>query len=316
MTDSVDAKQFETVAQHLYPGSKLLRAWTLAGGLSAQMTALELLLADGQPHKLVIRQPGSATLGRNPNAAAEEFHLLQVLQSSGVSVPIPYHLDQSREVFPAPYLVIEYVDGKMEFSPADPLYFACQIAAQLAKIHQIDGTMPYLAFVPKAPGIAGKVAELSASQNVSPDENRIRAVFASTGALPTLNRTVLLHGDFWPGNLLWKNDRLAAVVDWEDAQIGDPLADFAISRLDTLLIFGPGALHEFTRCYQAATQFDLAHLPYWDLYAALRAAPHLAEWAAGYPQLGRSDVTENTMREGHQWFVAQALEKLPADKRP
>jgi aminoglycoside phosphotransferase (APT) family kinase protein len=38
---------------------------------------------------------------------------------------------------------------------------------------------------------------------------------------------VLLHGDFWPGNALWRDGALVAILDWEDAAIGDPLADVA-----------------------------------------------------------------------------------------
>ena len=30
-----------------------------------------------------------------------------------------------------------------------------------------------------------------------------------------VNRPVLLHGDFWPGNILWRDGRLVAVIDWE-----------------------------------------------------------------------------------------------------
>ncbi|HEX8696153.1 MAG TPA: phosphotransferase [Longimicrobium sp.] len=35
------------------------------------------------------------------------------------------------------------------------------------------------------------------------------------------------HGDFWYENLLAEGGRLAGVVDWEDAALGDPAEDFA-----------------------------------------------------------------------------------------
>ena len=31
-------------------------------------------------------------------------------------------------------------------------------------------------------------------------------------------RIALLHGDYWPGNVLWKNGALVGVIDWEDTQ--------------------------------------------------------------------------------------------------
>ncbi|MGT5522875.1 phosphotransferase family protein, partial [Escherichia coli] len=81
------------------------------------------------------------------------------------------------------------------------------------------------------------------------------------------NKSVLLHGDFWPGNVLWKDGQLVAVIDWEDAQIGDPLADLGNSRLEILWASGSEAMHSFTRHYQAMTDIDFSNLPYWDLFA-------------------------------------------------
>jgi aminoglycoside phosphotransferase (APT) family kinase protein len=109
---------------------------------------------------------------------------------------------------------------------------------------------------------------------------------------------------------LWKAGEIAGVIDWEDAELGNPLVDFAISRLDVLWIYGVEALREFTQHYQSMTPFDFSQLPYWDLYAALRPASRIAQWAAGWAELGREDITEETMRAGHKSFVTQAFEKL------
>jgi aminoglycoside phosphotransferase (APT) family kinase protein len=113
----------------------------------------------------------------------------------------------------------------------------------------------------------------------------------------------LLHGDFWPGNVLWKDGQLVGIIDWEDAALGDPLADVANSRLEMLWAFGIDAMQSFTRQYQAMTTIDFINLPFWDLCAALRPAAKFAEWAA-------DDATEKTMRERHRWFIAQAFKKL------
>ena len=133
--------------------------------------------------------------------------------------------------------------------------------------------------------------------------------------LPRQNATTLLHGDFWPGNVLWQAGQLVAVIDWEDAKLGDPLADLAISRLDMLWIFGRNAMQELTDQYQSmlrqtSVASDFTNLPYWDLYAALRPASSIAEWATVYPPWGRTDITEKTMREGHKWFITQAFRAL------
>ena len=64
---------------------------------------------------------------------------------------------------------------------------------------------------------------------------------------------MLLHGDFWPGNILWRYGQLVAVIDWEDAALGDPLADVANSRLEILWAFGIDAMQSFTHYYQSLT---------------------------------------------------------------
>jgi aminoglycoside phosphotransferase (APT) family kinase protein len=110
--------------------------------------------------------------------------------------------------------------------------------------------------------------------------------------------------------VLWNGRRLVGVVDWEEACLGDPIADVAIARLEMLWAFGLEPMRVFTQRYATLSGFDLADLPYWDLDAALRPVFNLDEWAAGWPELGRPDVTEATMRAGHRTFVDLAFDAL------
>jgi aminoglycoside phosphotransferase (APT) family kinase protein len=189
---------------------------------------------------------------------------------------------------------------------------ARQIATQLALIHCVDGTKYDLSFLPKQTDrFVEQFKTRPATLDDSLEEGRIREVLETVWPLPQVNEPVLVHGDFWPGNLLWKEGQLVAVIDWEDAEVGNPLVDFAITRLDMLWIFGPDALHAFTHQYQALSTINYSQLPYWDLYAALRPASRLDEWAAGWPELGRPDINEETMRKWHRLFITQAFEALP-----
>lgn len=104
-----------------------------------------------------------------------------------------------------------------------------------------------------------------------------------------------LHGDFWPGNVLWQDGRLAAVIDWEDACCSDPPSDLAISRLDLLWIWGLEAMDTFSADYLARTAIDTTHLPYWDLWAALRLAHLAGARRNGYltqAQTGQRDLVQ------------------------
>jgi aminoglycoside phosphotransferase (APT) family kinase protein len=306
MTTSKTHQQFEQLVQKIDPQSKLLRAWELKGGVSAQVTALEIERSGGQIQKMIVRRHGAVDLRNNPQIAADEFKLLQITQSAGLATPTPYYLDQSGDIFPNPYVVIEYVEGQTEFTLDYIGDFIPQFTIHLARIHAVDCSNVDLSFLPRQEQkYTRKISERPERLDESIGEGRIRDVLESFGQLSQHNASVLLHGDFWPGNILWKDGRLVAVIDWEDAAVGDPLADVANTRLEILWAFGIEAMHSFTQHYTSITTIDFANLPFWDLFAALRPASKLAEWAA-------DDVTEQRMRERHKLFVARAFEKLSA----
>lgn len=152
--------------------------------------------------------------------------------------------------------------------------------------------------------VAEMLARRPATLDDSLDEPRIRDVLEAVWPLPQRNQPVLLHGDYWPGNTLWRDDRLVAVIDWEDVAPGDPLADLGNARLEILWAYGSSAMHAFTRRYRALMpHVDVSCLPYWDLIAALRPAGKLSQW-------GLDPQTEQTMRARHKRFVDQALQAL------
>ncbi len=304
MLESYEDQTFEQLVQKIDPDSTLLRTWPLQGGVSAQVTALEIERPGGGTRKMVVRRHGAADLQLNPNIAADEFRLLQVLQTMGVAAPAPYFVDQSSEIFATPCVVQEYVEGKPEFAPTDLADFIRQFVTHLSQLHKVDCSRLDLSFLPRQEEKqAKKLRERPAILDNSLDEERIRDALEAVWPFSESNKYVLLHGDFWPGNLLWRDGRLVAVIDWEDAAFGDPLADVAISRLEILWAFGIEAMHRFTDQYRSTTTIDWTNLPYWDLCAALRPASKIAEWAA-------DDITEQRMRQGHKLFVAQAFEQL------
>ena len=308
-------RKLEQVANEIVPGGTLLRAWDLTGGISAEMTALEVEGPDGTRSCMIVRQHGEADRQGNPNIATDEFRLLQILHAEGVAAPAPLHLDASGQILPQPFLVIEYLEGEIDFAPADLDGALRQLAAHLARIHRIDPTIHDLSFLPRASETwTRRLGRRPAEVDASLDQGRIRDALQAAWPLPGQNPSVLLHGDYWPGNALWRDGRLVAVLDWEDAQTGDPLADLANARVEMVWIFGPEAVETFTRHYLSLTGIDNAHLPYWDLCAALRQAgwvgSNLAGVAAFFTPYGRPDITAQSIRRDYTAFVNQAFEKL------
>lgn len=55
MTESTERDCFQRLVQRLEPQSKLVRSWELKGGVSAQVTALEIEQLDGKRKKMVVQ---------------------------------------------------------------------------------------------------------------------------------------------------------------------------------------------------------------------------------------------------------------------
>jgi aminoglycoside phosphotransferase (APT) family kinase protein len=295
---------FERVVRRIDPEYRLIRTQTLAGGVSARTELLEVESPDGRRIKMVFRQHGEIDLRKNPRIAADEYRLLEILHSEGLPVPKPQALDLTGDIFSTPYLVIQFVEGEAVDEPADLTEYLHQTAFHLSRIHQMDASRHDLSFLPK---LEETVHKILGNRHASPEEawneGRIRDALRRVWPWSPVNPDVLLHGDFWPGNLLWKEGRLVSVIDWEDAALGDPLADVANARLEILWAFGMEAMHRFTEMYRSMMPIDFTRLPHWDLYAALRPLHTIAGWGLGPARVRR-------MRERHRRFVDQALDKL------
>jgi aminoglycoside phosphotransferase (APT) family kinase protein len=136
------------------------------------------------------------------------------------------------------------------------------------------------------------------------NEAAVRAALARRWPPPPVNDGVILHGDYWPGNTLWLDGALVGIIDWEDAQTGDPLADLANARMELCMLFSLPTAEEFTREYAALMPgLDLSALPYWELHAALRHAGRMGEWALSAVELARLQV-------GHRQFTERTLAQL------
>jgi aminoglycoside phosphotransferase (APT) family kinase protein len=312
-------EQFQHVVHGVAPGSTLIRAWHPGGGTSAQVTALEALLVDGTVSRMLMRQYGEADLTRNPDVATHELMLLHVLHGSAVAAPQPYLLDESGRIFPTTYIVEEYIEGAClgiretddmredeEPNCEEPQVkledVVRQMAEQLAAIHRVD--IARLDFLPRQnERLAQWFATLPAAGDESSPEGRAMAALKSAWPPVSQNKPCLLHGDFWPGNVLWQDGRLVGVIDWEDAEIGDPVGELANTRLELLWAYGSKAAALFTRNYREINGIDLSGLPYWDLLVALQKGPRISEW-------GLDKAQERKMRAQCRKFMVRLLEQV------
>ena len=65
---------------NIFPDHIFLRKWDLSGGMSAQMTAFELLQPNGSTKKMILRTPSDLVLRNNPSVVKNEFSFLKFLK--------------------------------------------------------------------------------------------------------------------------------------------------------------------------------------------------------------------------------------------
>lgn len=264
---------YADLVAHLFPGAVLESATRLAGGVSADVHRLDLIRADGAAARVVLRAHGETHSG---HPAELEFRLLQALQGAGIPVPEPLLVDVSGELLADPFLIMRFVDGSSAIPDDVVPARITALADMLARIHGLP-----LAGLPELPERRDPLPELF--DFLPPDaewrdlrahlQHRQHRADSAWTAPPCL-----LHGDFWPENVLWRDGRIAAVLDWEDAAIGDPLSDVACSRLELRYLFGRGAMSRFTEAYAAHRPVDPARLALWQVYVAAAAHRFMGQW--------------------------------------
>ena len=112
-----------------------------------------------------------------------------------------------------------------------------------------------------------------------------------------------MHGDFWPGNVLWHDGHIAALLDWEDACIGDPLIDLACMRSELFRVAGAEAVARFTHACARHVAIDPARLPWWDLFMATAPLLYMDGWGLAPDELA-------TRRAASTRWQARALHAL------
>ncbi len=300
-----DASQkFAALLHRIDPHATLKGYHSLPGGFSADVTLLEVEAADGARRRFVHRLHGEVDLRQNPNVAVDEFRVLQMTHAAGLATPAPVYLDATAPLFPTPSLVLEYVDGHTDLKPGNPLNYVTQMACELARIHQMDTSGQDLSFLLKQEvTCAEALGRKEGTEIASPDARRLLDLLAPCWPLPRSNVPVVLHGDYWPGNTLWQDGRLAAVIDWEDTRYGDPLADVSNARFEILICFGVAVMEAFTRQYASLNPVAFDCLPWWDIFIASRVVDKLASFTA-------PERNESRIRADHQWFVEQARSRM------
>jgi aminoglycoside phosphotransferase (APT) family kinase protein len=244
----------------------------------------------------VVRRPPLGHVLATAHDMGREYRVISALRDTSVPVPLTYALCTDPDVIGAPFYVMSSVDG-ISYRTADQITvlgptriraIAERLIATLALLHAVPPAEVGLADFGRPEGFLARQVrrwkkQLDASRSrpiAGIDE--LHAVLAANP--PDGTPPAIVHGDYRLDNVLvGADDKIAAVVDWEMATLGDPLTDVGLLIVyQTMERLGDGpmasaapgypAVPEVLAQYAACSGRDLSDLGFYIALASFKAA--------------------------------------------
>ena len=257
------------------------------------------LLKDGGETPLVLRRaPGGDRITDSGVGLETEAALIAAAGAAGVPVPpVPYVLapeDGLGHGFLMGFVEGETLGGRIARSEAlagARVGLARQCGEILARLHTVDAAaFPTLRRAGAAELLAQYRNGYRATDYPRPVfETALRWLEAHGPPPPATPR--LVHGDFRNGNLMIGPDGVRAVLDWELAHVGDPMADLGWICVNSWRfgvadkpVGGFGMREELWAGYDAAggAPVDRGHAKWWEVFGSLRWGVMCAGMAATF----------------------------------
>ena len=186
--------------------------------------------------KFVLRRPPRPPLPQSAHDVLREARMLHALAGTSVRVPRVLLEHAGDEPLGVPFYVMEFVDGSVitdEVPPALDTHaerrrVAEELVAALVELHAVDppaGIGAPTGYLERQLRRFSELWEQSKTREIDAIDEVTRRLYAR---VPGTSATTVVHGDYRLGNAIFAPGapaRIAALLDWEMATVGDPLAD-------------------------------------------------------------------------------------------
>jgi aminoglycoside phosphotransferase (APT) family kinase protein len=190
--------------------------------------------------EVVLRRPPRPPLPPSAHDVLREARLLSALRDTPARVPDVLAVGEDPATIGAPFYVMERIEGDVIVTslppaldtPAERRGIGEQLIESLVEIHAVDWRAAGLEGFGKPTGYLERqlrrflgLWELNKTREIAAVES-VGSWLAEH--LPSSPAATIVHGDYRLGNTIFATEapaRLEAVLDWEMATIGDPLAD-------------------------------------------------------------------------------------------
>jgi len=276
----------------------------LTGPLAARLVAggrsnLTYRLTDSTGRQMALRRPPASHVLETAHDMRREWTVLNAVSGTGVPVPRALALCQDESVNGADFYVMEWVDGIV---PADDesagqlsedarRRLTDQLADVMAALHTLDPLEIGLSDWQRPGDFLQRQLKRWHRQIHASGSTHLDLADRVHGELvrlaPTGVELRIVHGDFRAGNVLVGPDGIIrAVLDWELATLGHPLADLGwilaswsrpgdgrppVTGTPSMLP-GFGEREDLLQRYAAASGRDLSALSVYEAFARWRSA--------------------------------------------
>ncbi len=219
-------------------GSGPLSAEVVAGGKSN----LTYFMSDpAAGTEWVLRRPPLGHVLATAHDMSREFRVMSALDATAVPVPRTYLMCTDPDVIGAPFYLMEKIAGTVYRGAPDTASLTKDRAVTisealidaLADLHDVDPATVGLGDFGRPEGFLDRQVarwgkQLAASRSRAlPGIDELRADLSAN--VPRGGPAGIVHGDYRLDNVIvGDDDRIAAVLDWEMATVGDPLTDLGL----------------------------------------------------------------------------------------
>ena len=189
------------------------------------------LIDDGDgPRRFVLRLPPPGARIAGPADVVRQGRIMAALHAAGVPAPAIPVMSSDPVVDGRPFVLMDAVDGaRIEKAGAEqePLDIATSAVKVLKRLHALP--VDQTGIGDEAPfSLQAEMLRWLWLMERAPEELTRRAGELGgllAASVPAEGKPTLVHGDYHYGNMLFRGAEVVAVLDWEIAQIGQPLLD-------------------------------------------------------------------------------------------
>ena len=192
------------------------------------------------PLAVVLRRRPPGPLVPSAHAIDREYRVMSAVERAGYPVPHPWFYCDDASVIGSAFYIVGYCPGRVFWNAelagvdrAERTALYADMNARLAQLHGCDIDALGLGdFGPRAGYVARNLARWSnvyRQSELMPIPDMDWLIDRLPALVPADERVCLVHGDYGLYNLVVADDapRVAAVLDWEMATLGDPFVDLA-----------------------------------------------------------------------------------------